>query len=100
MPRRRRKIRLGDATQERLHRRAQAAAEAAREARRLTNCTSARRTLEEAEGYYGEAVLDATDAPRLTLDVRQALSFAMRELGKTRERLDLKCGVPDDDSED
>lgn len=98
MARRRRKtVKLGDAAQEQLHRRAMAAAEAAVQARRMSNCKSARKTLEEAETYYGQAVLDATAATNLTLDVRRSLAFAKREVTKSRDRLDSKCGVPDDE---
>ena len=70
-----------------------AAVEAAVQARRTTRCKSARRILDEAQAYYGAAVLDAATTSHLTPAMRQALAYAQRELIKTRDRLERKCGA-------
>jgi hypothetical protein len=90
-----RRVRLGDAAQESFHRQIIAAVNAAQQARKTKNCRSAQRTFEEAELYYGRAVLEQTNATHVTLDMRRALTDAKRVLQRTRETVATTCNLED-----
>jgi len=95
MPRRRRKrrsARLGDAIQERFHANILRAVRAGEKARDTTACKPALSAFAESKMYLGAAAEDLMHREP-TLDMRQALAAATRELRTVQERLETKCLV-------
>lgn len=95
MARRRRKARrarLGDAIQERFHTNILRAVRTGEVARGKTDCKAALGYFAQAKMYLGAAAEDLMHREP-TLDMRQALASATRELRTVQERLETKCLV-------
>jgi hypothetical protein len=90
--RRRRAGRFGDAIQERFHENILRAVREGERARDTVNCKSALSQFVQAKMYLGAAAEDLMHRTP-TLDMRQALSSATRELKTVQERLETKCLV-------
>lgn len=83
---------FGDAIQERFHENILRAVREGERARDTVNCKSALGQFAQAKMYLGAAAEDLMHRTP-TLDMRQALSSATRELKTVQERLETKCLV-------